>query len=468
MADGGLPVERLRGYLQELKPEARALLVDKLERGLQRGDVVPGAELILQELRRSSEHGEPAPPQKDAPVRLFFKPLDPFLVDAAADHKQRARIARVSLVPIWDWIGRDVMPAETPVYCQEVEHALAAKDTAKADGLAKAFQDLTVQRIQQILAATQNDDKARRKLTAQVATPRATDDVMTLFGVLKARDALAALGARLPIQIKNLADDQLAGIKTLLDPYAGRGDDTFVYMLLLVMSRLAAAWQLVRLATFSAVSDDASRVAESQYARAVTIVLAEVERMAAELKTDLTAGRAGAAALKTMHDALRGLRTELDIPAESLWGRQLAAIRTEISGRLKAVVDSMPGRVRRLLRPRTAKEIVPGSVLDLTEVEETEMLIEFVAACKAYANELAINEMTLRTYSELQHYLDTRTPALVEGLRVGGEAERAFRRSQVDAAVRFCAKVFGKDYATTLAKSADVAANSERKAAEVP
>jgi hypothetical protein len=467
MADGGLPVERLRGYLQELKPEARALLAAELERGLQRGDGVPGAELILQELRRASDQGEQALLLAAEPARLFFKPLSPFLVDAAADHKHRARIARLSLTPIWDWIGRDVMPAEIQVYCQEVEWALIAKDTAKAEGLARVFQDQAVQRIQQIVTAAQNDEKARRKLMVQAATPRAVDDVMTLFGVLKSRDALAALGARLPVQIKNLADEQLANIKALLDPYAARGDDVFVYALLLVMSRLAAAWQLVRLATFCAVSDDASRVAESQYARAVTIVIAELERMAGELKTDLKAGRAGAASLKIMHDALRGLRTELDIPGDSPWGRQLATIRTEISGRLKAVVDSMPGRVRRLLRPRVAKDIAPGSVLDTSEVAETETLIEFVSSCKTYASELAVNEMTLRTYSELQHYLDTRTPVLIEGLRAGGEAERAFRRSQVDAAVRFCAKVFGQEYATTLAKSAEVAANSERKAAEV-
>ena len=82
MADGGLPVERLRGYLQELKPEARALLLAELERGRQRGDVVPGAELILQELRRALDEGEQALPQAGEPARLFFQPLEPFLVDA--------------------------------------------------------------------------------------------------------------------------------------------------------------------------------------------------------------------------------------------------------------------------------------------------------------------------------------------------------------------------------------------------
>src|ERR1700694_5329873 len=48
MADG-LPVERLRQYLREFKPEARVLLTGELERGLLRGERTPGAELVLQE-----------------------------------------------------------------------------------------------------------------------------------------------------------------------------------------------------------------------------------------------------------------------------------------------------------------------------------------------------------------------------------------------------------------------------------
>jgi hypothetical protein len=121
---------------------------------------------------------------------------------------------------------------------------------------------------------------------------------------------------------------------------------------------------------------------------------------------------------------------------------------------LKSQIESMPGRVRRLLRVRPAKEIAAGSALDQDEVAETEALIEFVGTCRNYANELAINEMTLRTYSELQHYLETSTPGLVDGLRNGGSSDHRFRQSQVDAAVRFCAEVFGQDYASTLAKAA--------------
>jgi hypothetical protein len=51
-------------------------------------------------------------------------------------------------------------------------------------------------------------------------------------------------------------------------------------------------------------------------------------------------------------------------------------------------------------------------------------------------------------------------------LRGASAGERPFRQSQVDAAVRFCAKVFGQEYASLLAKAAEVASHDhERKAA---
>ena len=49
---------------------------------------------------------------------------------------------------------------------------------------------------------------------------------------------------------------------------------------------------------------------------------------------------------------------------------------------------------RTLLRPRPASEIQPHSTLDAGDVAEVESLIELVSACRNYASELAISEMT--------------------------------------------------------------------------
>jgi hypothetical protein len=146
----------------------------------------------------------------------------------------------------------------------------------------------------------------------------------------------------------------------------------------------------------------------------------------------------------------------------------LAAIRADISGLLKVEIEATPGMIRRLLRPHPAKEIAPGSSLDSIDVNEAETRVEFLNACRNYASELAVNEATMRAHSDLTLYLETGTKLLLDALRQAGDAERPFRQSQVDAAIRFCRIIFGAEYAGLLAKAAEVAvqaAAAERKPA---
>ena len=469
MASGVATVERLRQFLRELKPEARTLLIAELERSLLRGDTdeIPGAQLVLQELRAIiREQREPVPRIGNS-ARLFFKPLEPFLVDDTADHKHPGRLARAALEPLWTWIRRDLMADDATAFSDAVSEALLADDTAKAETLTFAFQDRVARAIEAALASARTDEKTLRRLIAQIGTPRAVDDAVALLTVLRARDQLKKLGAQLPDHIGYFEEGRLENAKARIDAAAANDPDVFLYGLLLVMSRLVSRWQLVRLATSAAESTEVARVAETPYAVSVTIVLAELERLVGELKSDLKSGggEAVGALLKLIHDAARGLRSELDISTDDEWGRQLAGLRAQVSDLLKAEIESMPGRVRRLLRPRPSTEIRPNSALDPDEVKETESLIEFVGACRMFAGELALNEVTQRSYSELQQYLDSGTQALLDGLRHAGQGDRRFRLSQVEAAARFCGKVFGPDYAAMLYKAVEVASARERTAA---
>jgi hypothetical protein len=464
---GDVSVEQLKGYLRDLTPGARALLISELERGLLRGDNPPGAEMILAELRRSQRDDSVNAQSFGEPARLYLQPIEPFVVDDDADHMHRGRISRLVLEPLWRWVSNTLAPDEARTYVEQVEKALVAGDTDKAEYLARAFQDRSLRRIQQSLEAVAKDDRERQRIVGQLGTANAIDDVRGVCGVLNSRDGLAMLGAQLPGHIVSLSGAPLIKVKELVDSPLGMKSDLFLYSLVLVMSRLAAPWQLIRLATRTAGSDEAGRIAETPYAVAVNMVLDEIDRKCRELARDLKSGRgvAVAALLKEIHDALRGMRSELDLPIESAWGRQLATLRGEMSRILTAEIDLMPGRVRRLLRPRPSTEISPDSVLDADEVADAEMLVGFVVACRNYAGELAINEVTQRTFNDLRTYLEAGSRALIDALRAAGDSERPFRQSQIDAAVRFCAKVFGQDYATQLAKAAEVASHVERKAA---
>jgi hypothetical protein len=466
MTSDGQSVERLREYLRNLKPEARSMLVQELERGLLRGDDNAGNQFVLDELRRTIRaEAQPVPRIGDA-ARIFFTPCEPFLFDGRADHKRIGRIARVSLEPIWQWIGRDLIPAEAKALGDDINRALLADDKTKAEQLVRALHERATLRMRDTLATVGNDERAQRRLAIQVGTPRAIEDVATLLHILEIRDALADLAKRLPANVRAFEREVVEQAKVHLDAAssaktlgtgAARKSDVIRYGLIMLMNRMAAPWQLIRIATRAADSDEATRIAETPYGVAVTLVLGEVEATIGDLRTEFNAGHSVTSILKELHDAARGLRSEIDLSVDSVWSRQLATIRGEVSNLLKPEIDTTPGRVRRLLRPPLAKEIPAKSTVDSRDMEEVEARVEFVCACRNYAGELALSEVTVRAYSELTQYLETGTKVLLDSLRHAGDTDRPFRQSQVDAAIRLCRVVFGNDYAGTLAKAADVA-----------
>lgn len=443
------------------------MLAAELERTVLSGEEIPGGNMLLREVRATLRTvSAPAPRVDiDAPASAFFRPLEPFLVETQNENKAPGRIARATLAPIWTWIARDLAPEEAKAYSDNVSRALAAGDAEAPPAVVQSFQELVAGRIRTALEAAGSDERARRKMSTLIATPNALDAVRDVQTIVASRKALDSIAGQLPGHIRNLNDSTLDSLMGPLNALVRMQGSLPTYALTLVANRLAAPWQLIRVAVKGADSDDATRIAASPYAPAVTITLADIERMASELKTDLRRGSAVAVTslLKCVHDALRGVRTELDLPNSSPWARQLAAIRGDISEVLTSEIESASGRVRRLIRPRAAKDIGRGALLDTDEVAETDAMIGVIASCRHYAGELAASEVTLRTFQEIQQYLDGGTRVLLEALRASGDHDRAFRKSQMDAAIRFCATIFGKDYAALLAKAAEQAGNTERK-----
>jgi hypothetical protein len=463
MANGGATVDRLREFLRGLTPEVRSKLIAELERALVRGESDAALNLVLKELRALfRESRDPAPRYGNA-ARIFFKPLEPFIVDDAASRRHPGRINRSSLSPLWNFVSRDLLPEQAEEFSEIAGAALLAGDEAKADLAARALQDAAATALIEAFEGADNE-KEKRRLFAQVGTPRAEEDASHLMRILKMRDTLSMLADHLPGYIANLADIRLKETKGLIASAAGRDRAIIPYALLTVMRRLAAPWQLIRFAPRHMGSLAEATGGEHSYAVAVSIILTELARLIDELRASLRGdGVAVANLLQNIHDAARGLRVELDPPPESVWARELVGMRKQISDLLQSEIESMPGRVRRLLRPRPSSEIRANSTLDASDVDETDALIGLVAACRNFAGELALNEKTQRSFSDVQQYLDNGAGALLDALRHAGDSDRSFRQSQADAAVRFCTKVFGPDYAAMLTRAAEVAGSSERK-----
>ena len=451
--------ERLREYLAQLPPQSQALLMREFERAIERGEDAVVATFVLEELRKIVRGtDEPTRPRTDDPARLLFRPLEPFLIEGNFPRRP-GQIRRASLLPMWQWLIRDGAPEQAHEFEAALDRARDSEASAAVEVAARTFQRAAAEAITKLIA-----DGDRRSM-ARVGGPDVLEDLVPVGSILQARDAIDTLNGRLPAQFRLFAESQIASVSAALNVPTLQTPQLLPFALSLVMQRLSAPWQIIRLAIRMAASDDEIRVAATPYGVAVSIALHELSYLAAVLRTDIRRGQFDNVSelLKTLHDGVRGLRTELDLRNDSTWGKQLTSIRAEISNALQSEIDSVPGRVRRILRQRADKDISVASRVDPSEVDEAAALIDFVAVCRIYASELAINEVTLRTYSDLQQYVEQSTEALVQSLRNGDLRTRPYRQMQVKAAIRFCELLFGHDYASLMSRAAENAVTGERK-----
>lgn len=456
-------IERLRDYLAQLPPQSQALLMREFERALERGEDTTVATFVLEQLRqivRGSD--EEAKPRVDDPARLLFRPLEPFLVEGNVPLRP-GQIRRTSLLPVWQWLNRDGAPEQAREFETALEKIRQTGSTSSLESEVRKFQIAAADAIVKIASPMPGGDKPRA--LSRVGPPNVIEDLLPIGSVLQAREAIDSFNGKVPSFLRVFADAQITSVSAALNVPALQTPQVLPFALSLIMQRLTASWQIIRLAIKMAASDDEIRVAATPYGIAVTIALHDLSCLASTLRMDIKRGHFDNVAeqLKTLHDGVRGLRTELDLRNESNWGRQLTAIRADISNSLQSEIDSVPGRVRRILRQRSDKDIPAGARVDATEVDEAAALIDFVAVCRNYASELAINEVTLRTYSDLQQYVERSTEALVQSLRSGDAKSRAYRQAQVGAAIRFCDVLFGHDYASLMSRAAENAVTVERK-----
>ena len=313
-------IERLRDYLVQLPPQSQALLMREFERALERGEDTTVATFVLEQLRkvvRGSD--EEVRPRTDDPARLLFRPLEPFLVESNFPVRP-GQVRRASLLPVWQWLIRDGAPDQA----REFEAVLArVRDTATASDLEAAvrkFQLAAADAIGKIATPGSGGDK---RALARVGPPDVIEDLLPIGSVLQAREALDSLNGRLPSNFRVFVDAQIASVTASLNVPALQTPQVLPFALSLVMLRLTAPWQIVRLAIKMAGSDDEIRVAATPYRVAVSIALHDLSFLAARLRTDIKRGHFDNVAehLKTLHDGVRGLRTELDLRNEILVGQ---------------------------------------------------------------------------------------------------------------------------------------------------
>jgi len=350
------PAESLKGYLRQLSPQTRAKLLTEIERLRQNGEDIPGGDLLLKELRAESRQDGRAFERLDQPARHFFRPLEPYLTDRVPERAHAGLISRASLPAIWDWIGRDLMASLVRSYLAEMTRFIATGSQHEIEQAVVVFQNKAVKYLEGPLRSTTGMEQARARLVSYGAAKAGLEDLHKMMRALRSREPLAKFAEELPAKIDKLDGARLDKTRATLDALAAKSTEAVPFGLTLVSQRLAAPWQLIRLATKAVETKDASAIAATPYALTIGMVLDQLEDRVEVLYGALTDEHLPRAKelLTGIYDMEYQLGVRIDF-GDTPWGQQLDATMDRVEKLLSTEMTTLPTGLRHVLRSRSLK-----------------------------------------------------------------------------------------------------------------
>ncbi len=128
---------------------------------------------------------------------------------------------------------------------------------------------------------------------------------------------------------------------------------------------------------------------------------------------------------------------------------------------LAAEIEGVPTSIRRLFDMRA-----PAELPNAEAVAATERAVGLVQLVSPLAGPLALDgKIASTTLSHIRVGIERAIAALLEHLRTAFDSARNFYLVQMSHAVRICARLFGKPYASTIVAATEAAITDEHRAA---
>lgn len=410
-------------------------------------------DLIISTARRLAREGRVTLVRFPDAKRLFFRPLEPFLVDGSTGRKQRARVERSSLDAIYFWLSRDLIPGRFGDEFAALDRRLREGDTEAAEQAIAGLRADAAAAIAVALGQADASERERMRLVSHVGGAQVFEDARDMVTVIGHARLLDRFAARLPIRIAEFDEGHQKHCLALLDALVDRAEDVTIFALAALMARLDRPAQIVRLAVRSAGTDVAAKLRSAPFAGVADLILHDIARIAALIsqKFDGKVSLAEIRRLLQQHYALaHGLRTETEIAHNDEWALRLARASSLISERLGPVIASAPRHIKAALVPRREAQVHDP---DEADIEAAEFSIGLMQEVRPFLSELALNDIVARTGKEVDQHMDLIGDFVVDRLRTADPADLDKASALLRGTVRLTRLALGPELADLLSRS---------------
>ena len=427
--------QRLSAFLGRLAPPTAVKLATGLERARLMGEEGLPYDLIMSSLRPALEKCEGPRPGLSDPLRHFCSPFEGLLVDRRDPVGHARQILRTSIDPVWLWLSRELLPDALPDLTERIiEHTLADDIDALESSVAVLHASCSAALLS-VMEETRKDVAQRRKLERQLGGDDILEDARLMGEALTVAPFLLEVEKTLPNKFDSLDDDQVALVSEIYKDASDVSPEHAIYVPLVLMSRLSAPWQVLRLARKVAGLGNDAALNRSGLSELGEIFLHEIEDIADRFegqrpgKTDLNRM---ACDIKRFASISQGFIGEIDTRRVSDWGHRILAARAKLSASITEEMSRFQQDIAKALPLHQVGSYGKNGprrpdvshAPDAARVDKARCDMQFLKNIGPFADSIGVQAHSHTILQQVETYLVAYEDGLIEEIRKTHDDER--------------------------------------------
>jgi hypothetical protein len=370
----------LQAFLGSLPPHvaqrlSKAVEVDRLADGKS----LPH-DLILDGLRpvlRANERHDRMP----TPLRLFCSPFEDLLVNQQRGSKQKGRIARSHIGPVWQWLSTLLIPKEAHDYEHEVKALIVSLKTDEARTRAMAF-------WQEASAAMRNAlelDKSRKIAHEALRDRLALADAEEMALLLAVGPDILVLQEKLPKPVPAFTEDLVRAARQTYDHFIATAPDAAPYVAVAAMNRLSRRWEALRLPVLISRKAQDTLISSTDMGLAGELLFSDIDALSHAIRStkqprfDVDEMIDYIASFAELSSAIV---KEMAVRRDGKWGQSLLKDRAEVGN----VMDDFMERAPKEIAAALPMQKSGGRFVDPERNERALRYATLISGCKPFAS----------------------------------------------------------------------------------
>lgn len=455
--------QQLQGLLGGLPPLMAARLAKAIEIDrLNDGRMLPH-ELILDGLRPVLRRGQSE--RAPTPLRLFCRPFEDLLTVMPRKQKQKGRIERGAIMPVWNWVSQTLVPDAASAYAIGVKTAILSGNAEEMMKHAATFWSAASKAMLEALGSS------RKAAQAALESDLVVEDAREMALLLSVGDAIVDLQNKIPRPLPLLTEEYVWKLRDIYDRLAASAPEAAPYVAVVAMHRLERPWEALKLPMNVTRQTQDTLMSSTDMGLAGEIIFGDIEYYASMVRAirpnhfdaDAMVGYLiGFTTLST------GMVKAIEMRRDGKWGQRLLADRAALAEVMDGFMERAAKEVSAALPTIKSGSYAGGPrVPDLArpaDAEKSDRALAYarlVSGCRSFAAAASFGASNKEALGEIGVMLKSYSEDLLKELRTVTGEKRAHAESYFHLLAEIFALVFSQEDADLLRRRARAAMPAE-------